>query len=89
MKLRDMIDIKRTNLHSISKGKFQRVFRPMKNLCLSITQCICLPKLIFLVIQLSTFIKALTNLLSGGARGVMVIVVGNGHGNTGSNSGRE
>ena len=28
-------------------------------------------------------------LLSGGARGVMVIVVGNGHGNTSSNPGRD
>ncbi len=30
-----------------------------------------------------------TNNLSGGARGVMVIVVGNGYGNTSSNPGRD
>ena len=31
----------------------------------------------------------LTKYNTGGARGVMVIVVGNGHGNTSSNSGRD
>ena len=30
-----------------------------------------------------------SNCLSGGARGVMVIVVGNGHGDTSSNPGRD
>ena len=38
---------------------------------------------------LMTFVKIYNGITSGGARGIMVIVVGNGHGDTSSNPGRD
>ena len=42
-----------------------------------------------LCIKMRTYIGMTTTTLCGGARGVMVIVAGNGHGDTSSNPGRD
>ena len=67
--------------NTLGKGRNPLILPPAKEQCAYAEVCVCVCVLPYKVI--------ITKILTGGARGVMVIVIGNGHGDTSSNPGRD